>query len=463
MRSRTAVAFVLLLLKSLWSVKSLALLSPVTFSNRKESSVRSSSAYSRMPTIQETETSDRDACDTAFSFDVECDFDPPSLLSNQHFQTIGGFLCRKKNIGSYIDRNDRWALPRLLFQYFTTPNKTDEPDFWDSRERINTPDGDWFHADTKYSNGDFGSDEVPTVLILHGLESNSDSMLTKEMAHLVTSELKMHCTCLNFRGCSGEPNDTIGAYHLGFTDDLHHFLEQRRQQGVTAPVYLTGFSLGANAILKCLGELGDDAKSKYNIGGGVALCAPLDQERNSMFLAQPGINRLVYTNFLLKSLKQKAVYQLERFCGNDPATSLFDYPRAIDSETIIDFDDAFLAPIYGYKDCWEYYRKTSSIHFVDSISVPTLIINAKDDPYMDPDVFFAEKQSVPVQMVTMPHGGHLGFCFHQTTRPIPPRSSWLTNELVRFLRHVHSNGRSRVGADVEPAVSSTQKSCDSST
>ena len=376
-------------------------------------------------------------------FEIETSFDPPpGILSHHHVQTIGGFLLRQKGIGAYLDVNNPWAMARLFWEYLTIKPVVDQ-DFWDERERIDTPDGDWFHVDTKYSSTSDDDDDddsaTPTVFILHGLESNSDSMLAKEMAHVITSECNMHCTCVNFRGCTGTPNDTPGAYHLGFTDDLQLYLDRRREKNgdTTEPIYLAGFSLGANAILKCLGELGADATARYNIQGGVALCAPLDQERNARALARPGINRIVYTNMLLKTMKSKAQDQLARFCDNDPSTSLFDYPRAMAAETITEFDDAFIAPIYGYKDCWDYYRKTSSIHFVENITVPTLILNAKDDPFMDPEVAYEDTSGVvPVRMVSMPHGGHLGFALHRTSRHVSERSSWYTHEMGRFFRHV---------------------------
>jgi predicted alpha/beta-fold hydrolase len=138
------------------------------------------------------------------------------------------------------------------------------------------------------------------------------------------------------------------------------------------------FSLGANVALKALGELGEDALEKYNIRGGGLLCTPFDQERNALALAQPGINRVIYTNSLLKSLKQKAQEKLDKFCNGDTDTTVFDYKRAMEAETITVFDDAFIAPIYNFTDCWDYYQKTSSIYYMEDVAVPTYSINAAD-------------------------------------------------------------------------------------
>lgn len=212
-------------------------------------------------------------------------------------------------------------------------------------------------------------------------------------------------------------------------------------------VYLSGFSLGANVVLKCLGELGEAAYD-YNICGASALCAPLDQERNAAALARPGINRLVYTNNLLQQLKKRAMEQLELHCNGDTDTDKFDFQRAMAAKTITEFDDAFHPKIYGFDDCWDYYRKTSSIHFMENIAVPTLVLNAKDDPFMDTAVWPVEKSCefggrAPLKMVRTEHGGHLGFCFHRVSDDVQLADnnddrlpSWASLEQARFLAHV---------------------------
>jgi len=259
-------------------------------------------------------------------------------------------------------------------------------------------------------------------------------------------------TCLNFRGCSGEPNDTLGGYHLGFTDDLRQYLElqvlqqqREEQEPPTTKLYLAGFSLGANAVLKCLGELGTDAIHRYNIRGGMALCVPLDATVNAPFLGKPGFNQIVYCQNLLRTLKTRAHYQLERFCDNDVTTTKFDYEACMNAKTITEFDDAFVAPVYGYKDAYDYYQQTSSIYYLDTIAVPTLVLNSKDDPFMDPGFCPIEKTresgdgKAPIQMVYTKHGGHLGYLFHRPNRgEVIPDTSWASTELGRFLHHIHT-------------------------
>jgi predicted alpha/beta-fold hydrolase len=331
--------------------------------------------------------------------------------------------------------------------------------FWDHRERIETPDGDWFHADTKYVKETDTANTAPTVILLHGLESNSNSTLSTEMAQAFLAK-GMNCVCLNFRGCSGTPNDQPGGYHLGFTDDLKQYLQilrERRGINDSSRLYLTGFSLGANVVLKCLGELGATAVTDYNIYGAAVSCAPLDQQRNSAKLALPGINRFIYTDQLLKGLKGRAVIQLERFHNGNEETDAFDYPRAMRAETITEFDDAFIAPVYGFTGAADYYAQTSSIFFLERMAVPTMILNAKDDPFLDATVWPTAMSrenggKAPLKLVRTEHGGHLGFCWHRVAaddadgemllqhmmndNDDQPPPSWASAEQARFLAHV---------------------------
>jgi len=418
------------------------------------------------------------------TFHVEQDFDP--LIQNEHLQTILGYVLRDYAFGRYVPKgpqkpaNRNYNLLDTLLKinqsiFYRNNYKNlgtgtlskptiarDERgtalQFWDQRQRIETPDGDWFHADTKFTvkpfvnhNNDNDDEPPPLVVLLHGLQSCSGSALSIDLARAFTEKAGMDCTCLNFRSCSGEPNNRLGAYHLGFDQDLRHYLSNFVQ---TSPgkkprrVYLAGFSLGANVILKCLGQLGDQALD-LGIVGAAALCAPLDQRKNSPTLHQSGV-RSIYVRNLLESLKESALEQK----GRD-GCELLDYDRIMNADSIIEFDDAFIAPIYGFDSCWDYYDKTSSIHVLSDISVPTLILNAQDDPFMDPDVWPIEKSCefggpAPLKMVRTRHGGHLGFCFHQVDedderlRPTKGNGNvqsslqptWCSWEAARFLKHV---------------------------
>ena len=424
----------------------------------------------------------RQAADIVSSFRPNDSFDPPVWLRNPHVQTIGGFLWREKLVrsGSYLHQDEPiWmTLSRLLdmpsasflSQSSNTRNNNEnnKTAFWHYRERVQTPDGDWFHADSRgYHDVQHCRSTEPqlkarqhpiTVIIIHGLESNTNSPVVQQMALAFERQLSecntpIHVVGLNFRGCSEIPNDTLGGYHLGFTEDLKHYLDLLRQR-TNGPVYLTGFSLGANVVLKCLGELGSTAVTDYNIAGAAVLAAPLDQRRNAPRLAMPGINRSVYSKNLMRTMKERVQYSVDRFCNGNVDTDIFDYHRAMKAQNIMELENAFLAPVFGFRDCWDYYDQTSSIHFLDTIAVPTLILNAEDDPFFDPTVWPVEKTApeggpVPLVLVRTRHGGHLGYIGHQVAvdnddgdddaklLQDPDAPSWAALELGRFLRHVH--------------------------
>jgi predicted alpha/beta-fold hydrolase len=379
----------------------------------------------------------------------ESHFNP--WITNAHAQTILGFLLRDTTLG-YVPE-EYWKAAGYVWNAVTEKllkTKVNEKAvFWDNEERVETPDGDWFQADTKFAaavNREKKND-VPTVLLLHGLESNSKSPLSREIA-TAYAEQGMDCVCLNFRGCSGEPNNTTRAYHLGFTDDLKHYLLILKQRKPDAPVYLSGFSLGANVVLKCLGELGEAAVHDYNVAGAAVTGAPFNQQVNTFALARPGINREVYSKNLLRSLKQKCQEHLQQHYAGDKSKAPYDYQRAMAAETITEFDDAFIAPVFGFANCWDYYEKTSCTHFLEDIAVPTLIVNAANDPFFDSTYWPAHKTieqggKAPVKMVRTESGGHLGFFFHRTSDErllaAKRRPSWAASEMARFVRHVHQH------------------------
>lgn len=375
------------------------------------------------------------AAPVARSFDTIDDFEP--LLTNCHVQTILGFLVREQL--SYVPRTGLWEFLGDRIQKLQAKPNEKASFFWDNRERVETEDGDWFHADTKLCSEDKAA---PTVLLLHGLQSNSNSSNSMELARGF-NRMGLHCVCLNFRGCSGESNDRIGGYHIGFTNDLKHYIKLfRSRHGYEQPIYLSGFSLGANVVLKCLGELGPSAKD-LNVAGAAVVAAPLDQARNAAVLGRPGgVNRFIYTKALLESLQERAEEQLHRFCDGDPNKAPFDYAAVQAARTITDFDDAFIAKIYGFASAADYYHQTSSLRFLDRIAVPTAIINAEDDPFFDSNVWPAAEEHSHLKLIRTRHGGHLGYQLHQVDDTDPrlqqKRPSWVSWEAARFLHHVHT-------------------------
>lgn len=390
---------------------------------------------------------------------VPKEYEAHPFLRNRHFQTIFGVFTRNKPGCAYIERsnivNEIFPVGKAVLESIPTIlglGKGDETscDYWDKRERFDTPDGDFFDVDYKFQDpvvGEGGG--KATVIIVHGLESNSNSSLCLNYAKSFM-ERGMDVACVNFRGCSGVPNDTYFQYHAGFTSDLILFLERWSDRNKD-PLYITGFSLGANIVMKLLGDLGLDAVTKYNIQGAAVSGAPFDLNFHWRQLIDNDFERTVYAGTLLKSMKKKVEILTERFCDGNKDTEIVDYWKAMNATTIPEIEDAMIAPLYGFKDKFDYYDKSASLPVIDYIAVPTYVINAADDPFFNPVFFPYEKDcenpnngGAPLKLTRTEHGGHLGHMFHHVDKEElkekpQPVASFVPMELARFLDHVHTN------------------------
>jgi predicted alpha/beta-fold hydrolase len=258
------------------------------------------------------------------------------------------------------------------------------------RERINTADKDFLDLDWLRNNAN------KLVIISHGLEGNSSRAYVKGMARAFF-EKGFDVIAWNFRGCSDEMNRQLRFYHSGATDDLEAVVQHARQRGY-AEIYLVGFSLGGNLTLKYLGE----RTSHPEIIKAITFSTPLDLYSSCVKISKP-INR-VYSNRFLTSLKDKIL----RKSLIVPELDL----KGIETiDTLLAFDDRYTAPLHGFKNAMDYYHQCSSIHFIDTINIPTLIINAQNDPFLS-DLCYPLEQCRNHQFVKFEnprHGGHVGF------------------------------------------------------
>ena len=264
-----------------------------------------------------------------------------------------------------------------------------------TRVRWELPDGDFLDVD------ELASDTAaPQVIVLHGLEGSSRSPQVQGLLDQARRR-GWGGIAVNFRGCSGEPNRLQRSYHGGETGDLAWVVERVRAEHPDSPVLLVGFSLGGNVLLKYLGEQGEALPRQ--VRAAVAVSAPVDLALSAHALGR-GFSR-VYGHRLVDSLKRKTFQKLTRYPGLvDPKTL-----RAV--RTLTEFDDLVTAPVHGFKDANEYWARSSSAQFLPRIRRPTLLINAKDDPFL-PSI------ALPVQAVAgnafltgefPASGGHLGF------------------------------------------------------
>ncbi|MDX1417719.1 MAG: alpha/beta fold hydrolase [Candidatus Promineifilaceae bacterium] len=286
------------------------------------------------------------------------------------------------------------------------------------RLRLDTPDGDFLDLDFAAVPEVELAAEAPLVLLLHGLEGSARRGYACEMYRQLARR-GVRSVGLNFRSCSGEMNRTARLYHAGVSDDVAFvvdWLEERLPQVAKGAV---GFSLGANTLLKYLGEQGE----RTPIRTAAVVSPPFDLARVARIFAN-GSGRLYAPRFL-KDLRQKALEHI-RLNGSD-----VDSKRIAEIKTVRDFDDAFTAPVHGFLNADDYYEKSSCAQFLPDIKVPTLIIRAFDDPFFANDVphaALAENDHLFPALV--PHGGHVAFAEGLW----PDRFSyWAERQAARFL------------------------------
>lgn len=260
-----------------------------------------------------------------------------------------------------------------------------------TRERIDTIDGDFLDLDW------YKSGKSKLVIISHGLEGNSTRPYMLGMAKIFLQN-EFDVLTWTFRGCGDELNKKAIFYHSGATYDLDQVVKHAEKD--YKEIFLVGFSLGGNLVLKYLGENGD---SIPKIRKGVAISVPLHLASSCAKISE-GEN-ILYSKRFLKTLKEKVVRKSMDHPDQIPIGVL----RNV--KTLTDFDNHFTGPLHGFADAEEYYEVNSSLYFLDKIKVPTLILNAQNDPFLS-DKCFPIKLAKSLDWVSFEfpkHGGHVGF------------------------------------------------------
>lgn len=266
---------------------------------------------------------------------------------------------------------------------------------------------------------------MSVVVLCHGLESCSRGPHTVRIARAL-ADRGHTVAAMNYRGCSGDLNKSLKDYHLGFTEDLAHYvdlLSARLPEG--ARIYLSGFSLGANIVVKYLGERSEAELQRSKIFGAAVQCVPFDPVASQMKLDR-GFSRAVYSSRFLATLKKKALQKAALYPG------VVDVERIKAAKTIGEFDEAYVAPVYGFANNKDYYNRVNTKPLLRRISVPTLVINSRDDPFIETASLPTAEDTgnAPVRLVYTDRGGHLGFI--QSLR----KESYTTAEIADFLTHV---------------------------
>ena len=316
-------------------------------------------------------------------------FKPPFWLSNAHLQTI---------LPKFI-APDAPEYRRELFQ-----DSLDESDIA----------YDFYDVDNQHK-GEDGREQTPLVVLFHGMEGSSQSHYARTLAHAAHAK-GWHFVVVHFRSCGGVPAKGKIFYEAGNTDELQHALAKLTEDYAT--LYAVGVSLGGNALAKYMGEYGD----KTLCQAAVVASAPVDLSSAS-FAMERFLGRRIYTPYLLNPIIKKA---MQNNLTPDEIKAIQRVNR------ISDFDDIFTAPRHGYRSKNDYYRRASALPHLITIAKPTLIITAKDDPFLGITAA-AGDVSEQVTLIDTKHGGHIGFINYKNRKF---DLNWLPDTAVAFFESV---------------------------
>jgi len=286
------------------------------------------------------------------------------------------------------------------------------------RERITTLDGDFLDLDWA-DLPDRPARPRALVLVLHGLEGSARSGYALE-TYRQLAQVGVGAVGLNFRSCSGELNRGRRLYHSGETEDTRFVVRTLRARFPDCPLGVVGFSLGGNVLVKYLGEEGVRGAE---IAAAAAVSVPYDLAAGARHMER-GLARL-YVRRLLRSLQRKVRARQVELEG------LMDAAGALRARTFWEFDDAATAPLHGFRDAAHYYERSSSGPWLPHVRVPTLLVQAEDDPFLPreaiPRAAAAGNPRVDARITAC--GGHVGF----VTGPPWRRQYWAEATVTAFL------------------------------
>ncbi|MGY0580606.1 MAG: hydrolase [Paraglaciecola chathamensis] len=330
---------------------------------------------------------------TLFGQIVQSTFTPPWWAKNRHIQTIW----------------PRFFQRRLRVHWH--------------KERLILPDGDFVNLAWA---GD--RDSIATskglVVIFHGLEGSNKSHYANDMAANLVQQGYV-AVLMHFRGCGGEHNTLPRAYHSGETEDAWFLLNWLTELYPNVAKVAMGFSLGANMLLKLLGERPEQSILR----AGIAISPPFKLAECSLSINQ-GVSRM-YQSYLLKSMVNNLVDKMRTIDYSDHLE--IDDAKARSLKSFKEFDHHVTAPLHGFDSADDYYTQCSAINFMKTIATPTLIIHAKDDPFMSESVLPSEQDLSPhVRLELSDKGGHVGFMQGTPWRPV----IWMQKRVNQYFQEI---------------------------
>jgi hypothetical protein len=346
------------------------------------------------------------------------DFRPAWWLRGAHAQTLGARLLRRASGARF------------------------------RRERVELPDGDFLDLDWVEQAGGAPADGgAPLAIVLHGLEGCARSGYALE-AYRALLTRGLAAVGLNFRSCSGEPNRLPRLYHSGETGDLAYVVSLLAQRFPGRALGALGFSLGGNVLLKYLGESGAagaagaegaegagasevGSRTGTPLRAAAAISVPFDLSAGADYLER-GFRR-VYRRYLVERLRRKL---------RAKATILrqhLDLDRVLSARTFRQFDEAATAVLHGFVGAEDYYRRSSAGAYLDAIRVPTLLVHARDDPFLPPHTIPHARVRANPRLTARftERGGHVGFVTGPPWAPV----FWAEREAAEYLAARLGSGR----------------------
>lgn len=270
------------------------------------------------------------------------------------------------------------------------------PHIFQNRERLELEDGDFIDIDWSLPNGGF-SDKL--VVILHGLEGNSQRPYVRGMAHQFINH-NWDAASINLRGCSGEVNRLYRSYNAGASEDLKAVLDHILKATKYTSISLVGFSLGGNLMLKYLGE---GNKIPKEVKAAVAISTPCDLYLSLKRLEEP--QNFLYSRRFVTKLKKQLHLRRSQFPKNLCSKEISK------CRSLYAIDELYTGKAHGFKNARDYYEKSSALNFIPNIEIPTLLINAKNDAFLSTNSSPVEmaKRNPFFYLENPEHGGHVGF------------------------------------------------------
>ena len=312
---------------------------------------------------------------------IESDYMPILPFRNGHINTIYSSLFRKPKLLSF------------------------------DRKRIETNDDDFLDIDFLEN----GNKKI--VILCHGLEGSSSSNYIQALGGLFNSN-GYDIAAMNYRFCSGEINRQLRTYHSGETEDLNTVIDYVLPN--YEEVFLVGFSLGGNIVLKYIGDGVYPIHPKIKAVVGISVL--IDLYGAALELSK--LKNRIYTKRFLKTLSKKIKLKHQQF------PTQFNINQLKKVKKIIDFDEYFTAPINGFKNAKDYYNKSNSKQFLHKIKIPTLIINSLDDPFLSKSCYPYKKaiNNKYLNLMTPKHGGHVGFI------SFSKKHFWHELQILKFIK-----------------------------